>query len=136
MAGKENLVSLKDQTKEKQREIASMGGKASGVAKRRRKLIRETIGMVASLGAPAKAMKMLKASGVSEEEATYQAAIVFKMFNEALKGNVAAFNAIVNASGEVVNKHEVSGADGTALRVEKTLSLSEIRERLKQLDEM
>jgi hypothetical protein len=37
----ENLVSLKDRTTEKQREIASKGGKRSGEVKREKKLMRE-----------------------------------------------------------------------------------------------
>lgn len=112
-----------------------MGGIASGEAKRRKKAIRETVQAVAAMGVPDKALKALRQAGISEDDATYQTAIVLKMFHEAMSGNVAAFNAIVNASGEVVNKHEVTGRDGQPLTVEKQLSMSEIREKLRELDE-
>lgn len=133
MSNEKNLVPFQDFTAEKQREIASMGGKASGEAKRRKKAIRETVQAVAAMGVPDKALKALRQAGISEDDATYQTAIVLKMFHEAMSGNVAAFNAIVNASGEVVNKHEVTGK--AALQVEKQLSMSEIRERLRELED-
>lgn len=135
MSNEKNLVPFQDFPAEKQREIQSMGGKASGEAKRRKKAIRETVQAVAAMGVPNKALKALKQAGVSEEDATYQTAIVLKMFNEAMNGNVAAFNAIVNASGEVVNRHELTGKDGEPLQVDKTLNMQEIREKLRELDE-
>lgn len=135
MSNEKNLVPFQDFSADKQREIRSMGGKASGEAKRRKKAIRETVQAVAAMGVPNKALKALKQAGVSEEDATYQTAIVLKMFNEAMNGNVAAFNAIVNASGEVVNRHEVTGKDGEPLQVEKTMTMQEVREKLRELDE-
>ena len=39
--GRENLISLADRTTEEQREIATMGGKASGEARRRKRDMRE-----------------------------------------------------------------------------------------------
>lgn len=135
MSNEKNLVPFQDFSADKQREIRSMGGKASGEAKRRKKAIRETVQAVAAMGVPNKALKALKLAGVSEEDATYQTAIVLKMFNEAMNGNVAAFNAIVNASGEVVNRHELTGKDGEPLQVDKTLNMQEIREKLRELDE-
>lgn len=135
MSNEKNLVPFQDFSADKQREIRSMGGKASGEAKRRKKAIRETVQAVAAMGVPNKALKALKQAGFSEEDATYQTAIVLKMFNEAMNGNVAAFNAIVNASGEVVNRHELTGKDGEPLQVEKQMSMDEVREKLRELDE-
>ena len=43
MANEENLVSLADRTTEEQRAIASAGGKASGKARRNKKLLRDCI---------------------------------------------------------------------------------------------
>ena len=135
MAGKENLISQRERTKEKQREIAKMGGIASGEARREKRTFREMVQKISAMGAPAKVLKALKEQGISEEDATYQAATVLKMFHEAMSGNVAAFNAIVNVSGEVVNRHELTGKDGEPLQVEKTLTMQEIREKLRELDE-
>lgn len=135
MSNEKNLVPFQDFSADKQREIRSMGGKASGEAKRRKKAIRETVQAVAAMGVPDKALKALRQAGISEDDATYQTAIVLKMFHEAMNGNVAAFNAIVNASGEVVNRHEVTGKDGEPLQVEKTMTMQEVREKLRELDE-
>ena len=43
MANNENLVSLADRTTEEQRAIASAGGKASGEARRKKKMLRDCI---------------------------------------------------------------------------------------------
>ena len=43
MAGKENLVSLADRTTDEKRAIATAGGKASGEARRKKKMLRECI---------------------------------------------------------------------------------------------
>lgn len=136
MAGKENLISQRERTKEKQREIAKMGGIASGEARREKRTFREMVQKISAMGAPSKVMKALKEQGISEEDATYQAATVLKMFHEAMSGNVAAFNAIVNVSGEVVNRHELTGKDGEPLQVEKQMTMEEVREKLRELDEV
>lgn len=135
MSNEKNLVPFQDFSADKQREIRSMGGKASGEAKRRKKAIRETVQAVAAMGVPDKTLKELRQAGISEEDATYQTAIVLKMFHEAMNGNVTAFNAIVSASGEVVNRHELTGKDGEPLQVEKQMSMDEVREKLRELDE-
>lgn len=135
MSNEKNLVPFQEFSAEKQREIQSMGGKASGEAKRRKKAFRETVQQIAAMGVPDKVLKKLKEQGISKEDATYQTAIVLKMFHEAMSGNVAAFNTLVNVAGEMVNKHELTGKDGEPLQVEKQMTMQEIREKLRELDE-
>lgn len=135
MSNEKNLVPFQEFSAEKQREIQSMGGKASGEAKRRKKAFRETVQQIAEMGVPDKVLKKLKEQGISKEDATYQTAIVLKMFHEAMSGNVAAFNTLVNVAGEMVNKHELTGKDGEPLKVEKQMTMQEIREKLRELDE-
>ena len=101
------------------REFGRLGGIASGKARRE----------------PSKVVKWLKSAGISEEDATYQTAIVLRMFDRALSGDVAAFNAIVKTAGEMIDRHEVTGRDGEPLRMEKQLSMAEIRAKLRELDE-
>lgn len=134
MKGKKNLVNFRDQTEEEQRENARKGGIASGEVRRKKKAFRETVQLIAEMGVPSKVLKKLKEQGISEDDATYQTAVVLKMFHEAMSGNVAAFNAIVNVSGEMVNKHELTGKDGEPLQVDRQMSMKEIRERLSELD--
>lgn len=135
MSNEKNLVPFQEFSAEKQREIQSMGGKASGEAKRRKKAFRETVQQIAEMGVPDKVLKKLREQGISKEDATYQTAIVLKMFHEAMSGNVAAFNTLVNVAGEMVNKHELTGKDGEPLQVEKQMTMEEIREKLRELDE-
>lgn len=135
MSNEKNLVPFQEFSAEKQREIQSMGGKASGEAKRRKKAFRETVQQIASMGVPDKVLKKLREQGISKEDATYQTAIVLKMFHEAMSGNVSAFNTLVNVAGEMVNKHELTGKDGQPLQVEKQMTMEEIREKLRELDE-
>lgn len=135
MSNEKNLVPFQDFSAEKQREIQSMGGKASGEAKRRKKAFRETVQQIAAMGVPDKVLKKLREQGISKEDATYQTAIVLKMFHEAMSGNVSAFNTLVNVAGEMVNKHELTGKDGQPLQVEKQMTMEEIREKLRELDE-
>ena len=135
MKGKENLVNFRDQTEEEQRENARKGGIASGEVRRKKKAFRETVQLIAEMGVPSKVLKKLQEQGISEDDATYQTAVVLKMFHEAMSGNVAAFNAIVNVAGEMVNKHELTGKDGEPLQVEKQMTMQEIREKLRELDE-
>lgn len=135
MKGKENLVNFRDQTEEEQRENARKGGIVSGEVRRKKKAFRETVQQIASMGVPDKVLKKLKEQGISKEDATYQTAIVLKMFHEAMSGNVSAFNTLVNVAGEMVNKHELTGKDGQPLQVEQQMTMEEIREKLRELDE-
>ena len=135
MKGKENLVNFRDQTEEEQRENARKGGIVSGEVRRKKKAFRETVQQIAAMGVPDKVLKKLREQGISKEDATYQTAIVLKMFHEAMSGNVSAFNTLVNVAGEMVSKHELTGKDGQPLQVEKQMTMEEIREKLRKLDE-
>lgn len=136
MAGKENLKDIRTRSTEEVREIGRKGGIASGEARREKRTFSEMVQKISAMGAPSKVLKALKEQGINEEDATFQAATVLKMFHEAMSGNVAAFNAIVNVSGEVVNRHELTGKDGEPLQVEKQMSMEEVREKLRELDEV
>ena len=43
MAGEQNLIPISERTPEERKRIAAMGGRASGVAYRKRKLLRECL---------------------------------------------------------------------------------------------
>ena len=132
MAGTKNLIR---RSPNEARELGRLGGIASGKARREQKAFREIVQRVSNMGAPSKVVKWLKSAGISEENVTYQTAIVLRMFDRALSGDVAAFNAIVKTVGEMIDRHEVTGRDGEPLRMEKQLSMAEIRAKLRELDE-
>ena len=100
MANDKNLRPQNARTKTEQREIARMGGIASGEARRKKKTIRETLEMMLS--------------GKMPDGATRQDAIVVALMEKALSGDVRAFEAIRDSIGEKpVNA--ISGVDGEPL---------------------
>lgn len=90
MANEGNLVPLNKRAKSEQREIRKKAGKASGVARRRRKALREDL----------KAMLLTKIMTEDGTEKTTQEEIVLALINAALRGDVRAFLAIRDTIGE------------------------------------
>ena len=84
---KENLVSLADRTTEEQRKIAVAGGKASGVARKKKKLIKDTI------------EEFLQAVN-PETGNDFQVDLVNSMLQKALEGDVSAFNTLRDTAGQ------------------------------------
>lgn len=137
MAGKEeNLRPLMSLTPEERREIARKGGLKSGEARRKARTLSEEVRFLWTKGLTKKEKEDLKRFGLQEEDATLRAAGILAMALEAAQGNVAAFKALAEASGEMVNKHELTGKDGEPLQVEKQMTMEEVREKLRELDEV
>jgi len=97
MANEQNLIPMNKQTKKKQREIARMGGIASGIAKRQAKTMRETLLML--LDAEYK-------KGVTYREAVNQG-----LLKGAIKGNSNNYRTIVETLGEL-NSKEANNSNG------------------------
>lgn len=106
LANEENLKKgepYRFRTGEQQVEIARKGGIASGEARRRKKTMRETAQMVLDMQIPnaAKELKTkLKVMGLSEEDFTYQAAVMVAIVNQAMKGNTKAAAFLRDTVGE------------------------------------
>lgn len=103
MINEDNLIPMSEKTKEEQRKIASMGGKASGKAKRERKAMREQLEYLMTLKLNKNQDKLksqLKKLGISTAEANMQMAINVALFQQALKGNVKAYEIIRDTLGE------------------------------------
>lgn len=98
MANIENLVSLADRTKEEQREIAVQGGIASGIARARKKSLREKAQLLMSLSIQdEKDKEKLKQLGIDEENMDNDMMNLVHMLNIIKKENfnsVGAFNSI------------------------------------------
>ena len=68
MAGENNLIPLDRRTEDEQRKIQSMGGVASGAARRRRKALREALDVYISLPVQDKrSLNRLLRAGVDED---------------------------------------------------------------------
>jgi len=81
MANEQNLIPVTKRTPREQREISSMGGKASAEAKKARKTLKETL------------LLML-------EEGDTQNNITLALLDKALKGDIKAYEVIRDTVGE------------------------------------
>ena len=106
---KENLIPFNELTEEEQRELAIKGGKASAEARRRKRTMKKTFEMLATLpfeikdknGNSIKAQ--LKAMGINEEDIDYEMAMNYSIFLTAIKGGknqVSAATFIRDTLGE------------------------------------
>lgn len=100
MAGYENIkdYGFDKRTAEEQREIAVMGGKASGAVRRKNADFRKTLNalLTAKIDNP-EWTPVLEALGL---DSTLEAAVNAAMIREALAGNVKAYEAIAKYSGQ------------------------------------
>lgn len=105
----DNLIPFNERTEEEQRKIASMGGKASGEARRRKRSIKESLDILLSQPFKLKdkngkdLKKQLQALGINPDDIDNQMAMAYAMFMVVMgggKGSVGAFNSIRDTLGE------------------------------------
>lgn len=132
--GEDNLKPFNKLTEEEQRRISSKGGKASGEARRKKKLMKDQIELLLSLPFPdvqdrngKKLKTTFKQLGLNDENIDNQMAMVIAMWQKALKGDVNAFNTLRDTVGEKP-KENISVED----KREKTKKLDNILEQLKE----
>lgn len=91
----ENLIPSSARTPSERREIAQRAGIASGKARREKKALRETMQELLTMKLKdKKLLEELAALGFTEKGITMQDAISAAMIQQAVKGNVKAYNAI------------------------------------------
>ncbi|HIT29572.1 MAG TPA: hypothetical protein IAC26_01885 [Candidatus Scatomorpha stercoravium] len=96
----DNLIPLDRRTKDEQRKIQSMGGVASGIARRRRKALSEALGVYLSLPVQDKrALGRLVKAGVDAEDADTQMLVVAALVQRAIDGDVRAVRLIFDIVG-------------------------------------
>lgn len=88
MAGKDNLVSLADRTTEEQRKIATMGGIASGEARRAKRTMRDIL------------EEFLETKSVENPELTNNEVIMLKAILKAKSGDLKAMEFVRDTSGQ------------------------------------
>lgn len=116
--GVKNLIPLPQQTKEKQREIQSKGGKKSGEVRRKKKAFaetfREVLDMRVKKGSPLD--KTLSEKGINlEKNSDVQTAMIAGLVVSATRGNVNAYQAIKEAIGE--SSGECRGEDSMPVKI-------------------
>lgn len=109
-SGTKNMIPMNARTKAEQKKIATMGGIASGEARRRKKSIRE---LAAAIGASEiksdKLKDALRQMGIVDDDMTYNAGIVAVVFREALKGNSKNIDQWLELMGEKRTAIDLNG---------------------------
>lgn len=102
MSGTDNLKPVR--TKEEARERGRNGGIASGESRRRKKTMKQAAKMLLDMQIPDIGGKELKAKlkmlGVSEDDTTYQTAVMVGVLQQAMKGNTKAAAFLRDTAGE------------------------------------
>ncbi len=97
-----NLKPMSERTKEEQKRIATQGGIASGIARRKKKSMQELAKLIA--GAPVSgksATKALERLGITDtEDMTNDALVTAALFNKALEGDVKAIEKWIELSSD------------------------------------
>lgn len=109
---KENLIDAAHRTEEELREMTRRGGIASGIARRRKKTMREALEMLMfDVELDEQTKDRLRAQGIEKDEhMNHQMVITRSLIAKAEAGDVQAYNAICAMIGEKpAEKYDVSG---------------------------
>ena len=108
MANIENLTQMgKPLTTERAQRIGAKGGKASGEARRKKKAMREAMeNILMSKATTEKELEKLHEYGLSETDR--QTVLLTAMYEQAMQGNVKAFDSIRDITGEKVQEIKVN----------------------------
>lgn len=108
MANEKNLVPINERTKSEQREIASAGGRASGVARRRKKSMKQKMQLLLSLPAADNDQTELATMGVDPDDMDNEMVLVKALFLAAAEGDTRAFDRIQDVLGKSVAREELA----------------------------
>ena len=120
MANEENLrpAEYAFKSAEEAKRMGQKGGIASGESKRRKRTLREMVEIFGELGVSDKTRKMMKELDIPEDLMTRKMQPVVALYNKAGKGDVAAFNAIRDITGEKpVDETKVTGNIATEITI-------------------
>lgn len=119
MAGKDNLISFRDMSAERQREIASMGGKASQAAAKRRKSLKEKAQLILSLPVnDTKNQTQMKKMGLDIEDIDNATLMLMGLFRRAVLGDVPAFKEMRDLAEGDKNNDVIQKIDEMILKIE------------------
>lgn len=103
----ENLIPLSERTKTEQRRIATAGGKASGVARRQKRTLREIAEMVGTMELKdPKMLAALHAAGF-QDPITNDDAAFFGLCRKAQSGDPSAMKLLAEMRGQYSTRVEV-----------------------------
>ena len=91
MANEQNLIPNSERTPSELRQMCSNGGKASGVARRRKKTLKQAVELAMSLPVSDKKIQAkLKKMGFDTDDADNQMAVIVGLMGRAMKGDPKA----------------------------------------------
>ena len=100
LANEKNLIPFNERSKSEQREIQSKGGIASGVARRRKKSLKEAADYYLSLPvADRRRWNKLSKKYIDPDDIDNQMAMIVGLTEAATKGNAPAANVIISLLG-------------------------------------
>ena len=108
MAGTQNLIPFNKRTETEQKRITTMGGVASGKARREKKTLRELAEMIGSMPVKnAKTIAIMKAAGFDVEQMTNDTAMLLGLQLKAQNGDPAAAKLLAEMRGQYSTRVEV-----------------------------
>lgn len=107
--GTKNLIPITERSEEEQKEMRSKAGIASGIARRRKKSMKEALELLLELEVSEVMKKGYEKKGLIVE--TNEDAIAAAMIMQAKKGNTSAYSEIAKVRGENKQQIEVSASD-------------------------
>lgn len=117
---KDNLIKNSDLTPQERKVKASIAGKASVEARRRKKTFREGLEWLLNHAELTPALKAkLESEGIAKEDMNHRMVILRSLIAKAEAGDVAAYNAIIAQVGEKpADKLDLGGAVSNKVYVE------------------
>lgn len=108
MAGTQNLIPIPKRTKAEQKRITTLGGKASGVARAKKKTLRELAEIIGSMPTKnPKTIAIMEKAGFKPEEMTNDMATMLAMQLKSQAGDVAAAKLLAEMRGQYSTRVEV-----------------------------
>lgn len=104
--GTKNLIPQSKRTKEEQKKIATLGGKASGIARRKKADLKKTMQVLLSLDVTDK--KQRKQLEDLRLETTNEALLALTTFQQAVKGNQRATENVIKLATTEKDKHDIA----------------------------
>lgn len=101
MANEQNLIPFNERTESEQRDIQSQGGKASGVARRRKRALRDAADLFLAMEpTDTRVWNALSMAGIDPEDIDNQMALVVSQSQKAIAGDTKAAKLIVDIIGK------------------------------------
>ena len=109
MPNEKNLIPNSERTPEERREIATAGGKASGVSRRRKRSLKEAADLFLSMPVTdTRTFNKMAKAGIDVDDADYQMAVIVGLTIQATKGDAKAAKAVFDLLGEDSHSEEAA----------------------------